>query len=416
MHGPPGTGKSQTIANVIAEALGQRQRVLFISEKIAALDVVHKRLEERGLAELCLKLHGRDAARREVVESLYESLSTRTRPRGGFSDRDFERLEATRAELNEIVQTLHAPAPELIGQSPREAYARLARLHDAPYADGAPPASGQAGPAAAEELNRLLGWFRSVRDNWEVATDPQFAWRVSSFTAYDDALRARLLSELHDVRATEAGLRAMADEVARPLGLPAPASAKAARDLVGLGAILTRAPELDSRWLDTGGPIRLTDALEDANSAHALLDELLATYGSIFPGRALETRPPDITDRLQAATAELEALAGPRSWSIELLDQLPELLSAVNELPTAITELGGHARTVADMLGQPLPSPTLSEIERLCDLGELAYALTDRPDPRWLVPAGLKRAQDELASSREMLDEHRQAREELLAA
>jgi len=143
---------------------------------------------------------------------------------------------------------------------------------------------------------------------------------------------------------------------------------------------------------------------------------VLATYGSTFPGRPLATRPADIADRLQAATAELEALAGPRSgWSGELIDRLPELLGAVQELPTAITGLAGHARTVADMLGQRLASPTLSGIGRLCDLGELAYALTDRPDPRWLVPAGLKKAQDELASSREMLDEHRLAREHLLA-
>ena len=62
MQGPPGTGKSQTIANVIAEAIGQGKRVLFVSEKAAALDVVFKRLMASGLDEYCLMLHGEQPA------------------------------------------------------------------------------------------------------------------------------------------------------------------------------------------------------------------------------------------------------------------------------------------------------------------------------------------------------------------
>src|SRR5207244_9270399 len=74
MQGPPGTGKSQTIANIIADFIGRGKRVLFVSEKAAALDVVFKRLSARGLDDYCLLLHGEHAARREVVEALNHSL------------------------------------------------------------------------------------------------------------------------------------------------------------------------------------------------------------------------------------------------------------------------------------------------------------------------------------------------------
>jgi len=57
MHGPPGTGKSQTIANMIAECVARGKTVLFVSEKMAALEVVYKRLREVGLANFCLELH-----------------------------------------------------------------------------------------------------------------------------------------------------------------------------------------------------------------------------------------------------------------------------------------------------------------------------------------------------------------------
>lgn len=57
IEGPPGIGKSQTIANAIANAMEQGKTVLFVAEKLAALEVVHKRLTQVGLADFCLEQH-----------------------------------------------------------------------------------------------------------------------------------------------------------------------------------------------------------------------------------------------------------------------------------------------------------------------------------------------------------------------
>ncbi len=57
LDGPPGTGKSQTIANIIADALSVGKRVLFVSEKVAALEVVKRRLDDCGLGDFCLECH-----------------------------------------------------------------------------------------------------------------------------------------------------------------------------------------------------------------------------------------------------------------------------------------------------------------------------------------------------------------------
>src|SRR5579864_1578672 len=80
MDGPPGTGKSQTIANVIAELLARGQTVLFVSEKAAALEVVHSRLHAAGIAEFALALHSHKTTRREVAIELGRSLTLRPRP------------------------------------------------------------------------------------------------------------------------------------------------------------------------------------------------------------------------------------------------------------------------------------------------------------------------------------------------
>jgi hypothetical protein len=72
VHGPPGTGKSQTITNVIGDYLARGQRVLLVCEKRTALDVVRYRLEHAGLAHLCAVVH--DATRDR--ESLYKGVRT----------------------------------------------------------------------------------------------------------------------------------------------------------------------------------------------------------------------------------------------------------------------------------------------------------------------------------------------------
>jgi hypothetical protein len=68
--GPPGTGKSQTISNLIAQCLAEGKRVLFVSEKIAALDVVYRRLREVNLGEFCLELHSSKARKLDVLAQL----------------------------------------------------------------------------------------------------------------------------------------------------------------------------------------------------------------------------------------------------------------------------------------------------------------------------------------------------------
>lgn len=74
IKGPPGTGKSQTITNIIAAALAMGLKVLFVAEKMAALEVVKKRLDEAGLGEFCLELHSTKVNKKDVLESLCKRL------------------------------------------------------------------------------------------------------------------------------------------------------------------------------------------------------------------------------------------------------------------------------------------------------------------------------------------------------
>lgn len=107
IQGPPGTGKSQSITNIIATAVLEGKRVLFVAEKLAALEVVKRRLEREGLGSLCLELHSNKAHKRAVVEEIGRTWKL-GRPKPANLDDVIPKLEERRATLNGHVAALHA--------------------------------------------------------------------------------------------------------------------------------------------------------------------------------------------------------------------------------------------------------------------------------------------------------------------
>jgi very-short-patch-repair endonuclease/DNA polymerase III delta prime subunit len=120
IEGPPGTGKSQTITNLIAAFLSQGKRVLFVAEKMAALEVVKRRLDQCRLGDFCLELHSHKTSK----VGLLKSLDTRITAHKGFAESSLLPHKATtlashREELTKYVKLLNKPYGA-IGQSPFE--------------------------------------------------------------------------------------------------------------------------------------------------------------------------------------------------------------------------------------------------------------------------------------------------------
>lgn len=108
VHGPPGTGKSQTITNIIANFLAKRKRILFLSEKRAALDVVKSKLEKAGLGEFCLELHSDKSAPNDVIMSLKRASEAIA----GAVPRDDGTAQRHAAEIEAYLDRLHVETNE----------------------------------------------------------------------------------------------------------------------------------------------------------------------------------------------------------------------------------------------------------------------------------------------------------------
>lgn len=129
LQGPPGTGKSQTITNIIAECLASGKKVLFVSEKMAALEVVRKRLTDAGLGDFCLTLHSYKANKREILDQLSKVLELSKR-KAKLSDEVFQKLDLLqeyKEKLNDYAEQVYEKVDPL-GKSIYQVNGILANL------------------------------------------------------------------------------------------------------------------------------------------------------------------------------------------------------------------------------------------------------------------------------------------------
>ncbi|HHB52798.1 MAG TPA: DUF4011 domain-containing protein, partial [Saprospiraceae bacterium] len=107
IEGPPGTGKSQTIANLIAVALSEGKSVLFVAEKLVALEVVKKRLDAVGLGNFILELHSHKSNKANFYSSLRDRVDLEVSFTSGELDRSIESIEQIKQTINKYLNLLH---------------------------------------------------------------------------------------------------------------------------------------------------------------------------------------------------------------------------------------------------------------------------------------------------------------------
>lgn len=237
IEGPPGTGKSQTITNLIARALSQGKSVLFVAEKMAALDVVHTRLVEAGFGEFCLELHSGKANKRLVMKGIAEALdASLQRPR--LHDSSGGRLQELRQDLRAYAEALHTPFGAL-NASPFRIYGELGMVLAAPKVP-------YTGPVEDVERERLEATVRDFEDLAEASTaigvPAEHPWRDTGRTFYPESG----LDEVEELLRTLGGeLREVIDlagEVEASLGLPRVRTFADVRTAIEVAEVLGRSP------------------------------------------------------------------------------------------------------------------------------------------------------------------------------
>ncbi len=245
VQGPPGTGKSQTIINLIAAAVKGGRKVLFVAEKLAALEVVKRRLENIGLGDLCLELHSHKARKRFVLDDLGRTLALAP-PKTEEVERRAGELLAARDRLNRHAEFMHRPLPRS-GVSPFEAIGRLVHLQagGVPAADFALPGAEDWTPEQLEEKSGILA---DIVPRLEALGRPSdHPWRGAGLESVLPTDVQRIRDRLPGLLARVEALRAAAGSLAEKLGTPAPGTIAGALLAARLGRAVAEAPRMDRR-------------------------------------------------------------------------------------------------------------------------------------------------------------------------
>ncbi len=155
LEGPPGTGKSETIANIICHNIALGRKVLFVAEKMAALHVVYRRIEKIDLDHLCLELHSNKANKKAVLEQLRVATDRRDEAQSDGWVESVRTLKEKRDRLNNFVQALHKKS--IYGLSTRDAIARDVLYKDTHLLLMPWPLGFESAPVdSAEKLDEML--------------------------------------------------------------------------------------------------------------------------------------------------------------------------------------------------------------------------------------------------------------------
>ena len=315
LHGPPGTGKSQTITNLIAHNLSLGRRVLFVSEKKAALDVVYNRLARLGLAPFCLQLHSNKTGKADVYAQFAEALKAGEGAPSGDRGAAVEEMEALRRQLDGYVRALHRET--VSGFTPYDLFSRLVRgeiAEDASFA-----VKGSARETTAADYERAMRAIASAAEMRQgigsdavkaLARVKPFAWSPGAESRLAEEA-ARLAAELRAAAAELAAAGGAADDAARFLkkyfsflkeARAFERNVGAEYDLQALREMPVR--ELRRRMAEIDGSFVLTRMFKERS--------LVRSYASIAKNGALDRvrlrEAVKMASNLQAADEELAGL------------------------------------------------------------------------------------------------------------
>jgi len=380
LDGPPGTGKSQTIANMIGALLHAGKTVLLVSEKAAALDVVAERLTSAGLSGYLLELHSDKAVRKAVAASLAGALDSVPATTAAVPPGDTEAARGQREQLREYAYAVNRVRDPL-GCSVHDVLAMIASLRSV-------PAAPAAGPAPVRLTTEVLGEIRrtaaALAAAWRPAAEGRsFAWRGVAERGPMDGRLYEAASALETLARVARGNQVLADAT----GLTRPSDAYVLAQL--LDHLLTWPEGVPDEWLTV-------DALDVAEAAVTQVTGTLTAIAAreTQASRAAGVPWSAIPQRTALPVADGAALAALKPAGVDVSSlaagQITRLAREFSAAADLLEKWHGTISGLAATLGLR-PPVTFSNANDLLTVARLTGE-PDRPERAWLSVPGQRAA------------------------
>ncbi|HET7899123.1 MAG TPA: AAA domain-containing protein, partial [Flavisolibacter sp.] len=297
IQGPPGTGKSQTITNLIANAIGQGKKVLFVAEKMAALEVVKRRLDHIGLGEACLELHSHKANKKELHHELKRVLEL-GKPSLQRMQEEVAMLEKLKEEINAYSLAVNTPIRSS-GLTVHNVYGYLLRIKEEtgetvlpviplPHLESWDAQRQREAEAMAERIQARLK---------DIGMPSQLRFWGTGLRVLLPHEEEALKTALTDAATAIEKISNIAARVAQYLALPEPNKREQALKLATWSQALAAKPALDQLAVEHPSWLLEKDAVDESLISGKQLTDLKEKYESIFLPEAWQT---DMLDARQS--------------------------------------------------------------------------------------------------------------------
>ena len=346
LFGPPGTGKSQTIANAITNCLAHGKTVLFVSQKTAALEVVRQRMQGVGLGNYCLEVHSTKAQKSSVLEQ----LATAWRERNPVTEEHWSTaagdLKKKRDQLNRLVSALHRRRAN--GMTAYEAFGRVVADRDRIVDIGLTWPAGTV--HSPEKLAQMRETCADVRTALEAVGEPAVhPLQGIEQTRWNPAWVQTLQQTIDRLQVTLQRMRGAADALLTSLGLNEIADDSLLPHLVKLVALMLNANAADGvLLLNEDAPERIRSLLAMADMA-GRIDEKTSELSTGYDLKAVQLDLPALQREWTEACASNVLMRGGRKKKVrihlrpycsgEVPDEIGRDLVVLRELAGLLREL-----------------------------------------------------------------------------
>ena len=359
IEGPPGTGKSQTITNLIAAAMAQGKKVLFVAEKLAALEVVRSRLDKAGLGEFCLELHSHKSQKRKVLDEVEERLKKNGQYRKPKDiEVDIARYEELKTALKNHAEKINRPWKNT-GKTLHEIFMAATRyrnaiginpegLHPEGYDGNNYDAAAQRRNEDQVEAYRKFYQAVSLQLGGDVILQehPWYGVRNGDLQMFD---LDRVRESLEIWQASLENLRSQREVIAHTFACEASALAETVAEVENFLSGLETIPPLNGNEMLERLPVLRGEVLEKVHRYLKVFENIQALYTSLTKKIGPELlQDLSVVDQWLSGSEQLKQLVG---RDVKLGD-LAEAINRLTAIEDQLRQLNEPLQGVLSALGE----------------------------------------------------------------
>jgi len=400
ISGPPGTGKSQTISNIIAESLAKGKKVLFVSEKKAALEVVKKRLDDKYLGDFCLELHSNTTNKKTVLAELDRTLSQKLSPKSGQNT--FEQFDKIKMHLNTYTEALHKLVPPL-QLTAFQAHGELSKMVDVLELTFAINEVGKITDANLNEIHDLLGRLRQYAH--VLRGSETHIWSGSQVKKFTLELQSDITVKFKRLASVFRSIDEELSGLIERFGLNLNASPNNFIKLQLLNNLLKEIPIVPEDWLKKDGHLLYRNTLcNEAIEKFDIYRKAKQNIETYYKEEVWRLDSDQVESELVNTKVEIIKLLEESYLNELAMDSQPTLFD-FNSLNVTLNELTEMNNDLSQTLGFDVDAFNLERM-RLVNFILEKIALRIRPTEHWFDVDSFNKIKDALLETRAIIEEY----------